>query len=207
MEKKSFIRRIPGFRSGKWWKMILASISYFFIFIIIIGALFGPTSDIQSSTHQTQSPQDQIIAKSTTEMLPTRSDFSTEWILGDIQNLTINFTGFESNSQREIRIGAFSDRNVITISVYKFSSTNASNDYYNSKIARDNYLQKGGYKKVDMKIGAKCEAYKVDRITAETGQAYCVSSNIFFELKVVSETFEAEKYLKDIGKIIDQKIS
>ncbi len=37
--KKPFISKIPGFRSGKWWKKIIASIGYFFILLIIIGAL------------------------------------------------------------------------------------------------------------------------------------------------------------------------
>lgn len=37
--KKSFISKVPGFRSGKWWKKIIASIGYFFLLLIIIGAL------------------------------------------------------------------------------------------------------------------------------------------------------------------------
>ncbi len=45
--KSSFIRKIPGFRSGKPWKMVLASIGYFFLIIIII-ALLVPSK--QSST-------------------------------------------------------------------------------------------------------------------------------------------------------------
>jgi hypothetical protein len=36
-EKKPFIRRIFGFRSGKPWKMVVACIGYFFILMMIIG--------------------------------------------------------------------------------------------------------------------------------------------------------------------------
>lgn len=205
----SLIRKIPGFRSGKKWKMILASIGYFFIFIIILGALFGESpSDRQLDTSQVTTTVGQsLIIKSPDEMLPKRSDLSTEWIFGDVKNISLNNTEFESGSQQEIRIGTGFSRNLVTVSIYKFSSTTASNDYYTNKTTGDYYLQKGGYKEVNMRTDAKCEAYKADKVLVELGQAYCVSSNIFFELKVVSETFESEKYLKDIGKIVDQKIS
>jgi hypothetical protein len=41
-EKKSFIRKIPGFRSGKPWKMVLATIFYVFIILIVL-ALIVPS--------------------------------------------------------------------------------------------------------------------------------------------------------------------
>ncbi|OPX70936.1 MAG: Tetratricopeptide repeat protein [Methanoregulaceae archaeon PtaB.Bin009] len=54
-EKKSFIRKIPGFRSGTPWKMVLAVILYIFIFIMIIGiigvfifGLFGSLNEYQT---------------------------------------------------------------------------------------------------------------------------------------------------------------
>ena len=39
-EKIGLIRRIPGFRSGTWWKMILAIIGYFFIATVLIAVIF-----------------------------------------------------------------------------------------------------------------------------------------------------------------------
>lgn len=38
-KKKSFLSKMPGFRSGKMWKKILASIGYFIILLLIIGIL------------------------------------------------------------------------------------------------------------------------------------------------------------------------
>ena len=49
-EKKSFLRRIPGFRSGTPWKMILAIIGYGLIALIIIGALLPGESPSPSSS-------------------------------------------------------------------------------------------------------------------------------------------------------------
>lgn len=41
---------IPGFRSGKKWKMVIASIGYFLILMIILGAMTGPGPS-QTSTN------------------------------------------------------------------------------------------------------------------------------------------------------------
>ena len=38
----SFLRKIPGFRSGKWWKALIASGVYLFIFLAILVTLFPP---------------------------------------------------------------------------------------------------------------------------------------------------------------------
>lgn len=50
-DEKSFIRRIPGFRSGTWWKMGLAVLGYGFIILLIIGMLVpGESPDSSTST-------------------------------------------------------------------------------------------------------------------------------------------------------------
>jgi len=36
----SFLRKIPGFRSGKWWKALIASGFYLFAFLTILAILF-----------------------------------------------------------------------------------------------------------------------------------------------------------------------
>lgn len=61
-DEKSFIRRIPGFRSGTWWKMGLAVLGYGFIILLIIGLLVpGESSDSSISTLHSREYQ---IAKS-----------------------------------------------------------------------------------------------------------------------------------------------
>ncbi len=48
MEKKSFWRKIPGYRTGTKWKMVVASLLYFFIFCGVMGALFGEEAPEQA---------------------------------------------------------------------------------------------------------------------------------------------------------------
>ncbi len=197
-KKRSFIRKMPGFRSGKKWKMIIASIVYLFIFLIVLAGIFGGSSNSEETETQT------LVIKSPEEILPERNDLSTEWVFGDVKNITINNSGFESGFKREIRIGSVYSRNIVTVSIYKFSSVNGSKAYYENKIIEDSYLQKGGYKEVN--LGSKCKAYKVDKTLTEFGRAYCTNSNIFFKLNIVSETYESEEYLKNLSRVIFQKI-
>lgn len=42
----SFIKKIPGFRSGKWWKVLIASIFYLFFFLILITIIFPPAPSL-----------------------------------------------------------------------------------------------------------------------------------------------------------------
>lgn len=44
-EKKSFLQKVPGFRSGKMWKKYVAGFVYAFIFMIICIAIIDPSSD------------------------------------------------------------------------------------------------------------------------------------------------------------------
>jgi len=36
-----WVRQIPGFRSGRWWKRVFAVLGYAIIFLLIVGGLYG----------------------------------------------------------------------------------------------------------------------------------------------------------------------
>lgn len=52
ISKKSFLQRIPGFRSGKWWKKVIASIFYGIILLFIIGLMI-PTNSAPTHNSKT----------------------------------------------------------------------------------------------------------------------------------------------------------
>jgi len=53
-EKRSFLRKIPGFRSGKKWKIMVASLFYGFWILVFIGIANSDTSTQQQVTKQEQ---------------------------------------------------------------------------------------------------------------------------------------------------------
>jgi RecG-like helicase len=58
--KKPFIRKILGFRSGKPWKMVIASISYLFILFMIIGIANSGNSSKTTSPTTTSPASNQV---------------------------------------------------------------------------------------------------------------------------------------------------
>ncbi|MEN3009069.1 hypothetical protein [Pseudothermotoga sp.] len=54
--KRSFFRKIPGFRSGKLWKKIIASIFYGIMFLFVIGLIISISTSEQSSKTNTREP-------------------------------------------------------------------------------------------------------------------------------------------------------
>ncbi len=74
-EEKSILRRIPGFRSGTPWKMILAIIGYGLIALIIISALLPDSAP--SSTVSTPSPTQTISTPAPTQTISTLTTTQT----------------------------------------------------------------------------------------------------------------------------------
>lgn len=66
--KKSIIRKIPGFRTGKLWKMVIAS----FFYLLILIAIFSPSDDnIQDNTKTSLS------SNGTTSEITTENNIET----------------------------------------------------------------------------------------------------------------------------------
>lgn len=179
-----------------------------FLWVIFLIGIVFISGCISQNKETSTNPAEKSIAKSPSDFLPTRGDLSTEWILDDNTiDLKTNSTGFDSGTEQSMAIGSYPLITIVTASIYKFSSKDASNDYYSTKIAEDEYLQIGGYKEVDIKIGEKCQAYKISGING-FGKAYCINSNVVFELTALSNSgYNAEKYMKEISKIISQKLN
>lgn len=79
--KRPFYRRIPGFRSGKPWKMLISSATYLVLFIIVLSALSGSDLDFITTTGPT--------GLEVTESRIT-SDMFTQYVVGKIKNNTSN---------------------------------------------------------------------------------------------------------------------
>lgn len=61
IEKKSFLQKIPGFRSGVFWKKVVASWAYAVVVMIIVIAIIDPSSEESpppaKQAQQAQRPQ------------------------------------------------------------------------------------------------------------------------------------------------------
>ena len=83
-ENKSFIKKIPGFRSGKAWKMIIATFFYIILILFITG-LIVTLAGIQPTS---------IPSQSSTISQPQPQQLSVD----EIKQMTINVTYDKSSS-------------------------------------------------------------------------------------------------------------
>lgn len=90
--KKSFLRKIPGFRSGKPWKIVIASVGYLIILFVVIGIFTGksgsnnpvaPSTANQAAQQQAQQPK-----KENLEVLDAKMEGEqyARYVTGTIKN-------------------------------------------------------------------------------------------------------------------------
>lgn len=196
LEQKLKIHKIKKF---KVWTVVLI------IFLMFYGIPQKSNVDFdETNTNISHKNVNQIIDPKT--ILPNKDDLSTEYIVGEVKNTSLNSSNFMDGASVNLRIGGFYSRNIIDISIFTFNSSESANIFYDFKKQEDYTLQKGGYSEIHIKKYNKCSAYKVDKFTVELGQAYCLWENIYVEIHVVSETFDAESYLKETALLIYHKI-
>lgn len=203
-KNESFIRKVPGFRSGKKWKMALASFVYF---MVIMGVLASLTDSSYTPSQTKQGIEESIINSSLESMLPTVSDMPTEFKVGEIKSLDYKYAGFLSGRSLEytkvvgkVMIGVIG----VTFFVENYESINDSVNQYNKYV--NEIKSKGGYTLLN--TYNDCFAYKSEYGLDKVGQSICRKSNIIFTTEVGStQTTEGvDKYIISMSRIFDSKI-
>jgi len=193
-----FMRKKFNLELSKGVKIILV--------IVLIGISFSVHNSNESLKESYDNPN-VLITKIPSEILPDRSDLSTEWVFHDQEDETDDFNGFESGKSISFYKGADGTYRVKSY-VYKFSSVENTKDYYDFVIEDDNTLNKGGYNLINtQKIKAECTGYERDVSFLTKYTLYCKKNNIFFKVTMDSMSYSGKGYVIDIGKIISEKIS
>lgn len=199
-ERKSFIRKIPGFRSGKKWKMALASLFYLMIIIIIIKGIFA--GEDYGST-----PNPTIINTSTKTILTAwRDNIPTEYYLGNIKEKSITVEGFVEGSSIGMTrsIGGVSKESGIA-TVYRFSEASYAEIYFTNKT--NEIKSRRGYSELSTSgLNSKCFGIEMSSLGAEMKEIMCVKNNIFFDIKFAGLTTPYEWEIKDLMKSLERTI-
>lgn len=176
--------------------------------ILLIGIIFlsGCTTQTLTTTTTTQVTQT-LITKSLAEMLPTRADIPTEFVIsGAGEDATLNAAGFESGGGISTnKLEGTGGMIFVDYYVYKFSTSDYAKSYYDSRI--DEIKQAGGYKEINI---ASCFAYKEDYgFYGENGESICLKNNVVYGADVdSSQTYkQIDSFMKDATNILTNKVS
>lgn len=180
------------------WKILLG-IFGFFILIGIIGAL-------TEEAIREDSKEEQIIIKSPMDMLPTRDEIGTEWVIQKKEEHTINSNGFNSGAYLDIDRMEGMSLSGGYVYVYKFNAISNAEIYYKEEIKK--IKEKGGYTEINPSgIDAECFAIKSgDYLAGYFKWVICKKNNIIFTSEVSSFNSWRTGYYDNLAKIIANKI-
>ncbi|MBI2005156.1 MAG: hypothetical protein HYS80_00125 [Candidatus Aenigmarchaeota archaeon] len=193
-------------------KLLIGSVSIVFV-LVALGVLFGG-SETESSKTTGQvtgvSEQQSLTMKSASEMLPTREEIPTEFVMSTVNDIStsVSVSGLEeaksiSTDKIEGSFGVIS----VGYSVYKFSTVEDAIVYHNGLV--DNVVQVGGYEEIKLSSD-NCFSYKEDYgFEAKMGQGICVEKNVVFTVGFASSnSFKSpDGFIKDGIKLLDKKVS
>ncbi len=85
------VKKIPGFRTGKWWKAVIASVVYFFIFITALAFLIPTTPTLALDQVDPTNKSSISIAGKTSPGKPVylSTNNGTNWTQTGLNNKTI----------------------------------------------------------------------------------------------------------------------
>jgi len=193
-------------------KKIALGILGVFVLLIIAGALIGPsekpTGEFAKTDEETTTTTQGIIIKSIEELIPTRDEISTVWIM-NYKEEEINSTGFESGGLLGIyKLSGVRGGIFIDFIIYKFDTTENAKSYYTGE--HDRIYKIGGFEEVSIPLSATCFTTKEDHgYTARFIDSYCYKKNVFFHVSSTSsDTFEGlDSTHRDMAQVLDGKIN
>lgn len=189
---------------------VAAGATAFAILVIVVIMVSFPTI-LQPRTSTNPSDGTSIITKPLTELLPTSQDVSSDWISRSMDNVTVNATGFLEGIGGEAFTRGGSSPSGVTITIYRFNSSDAAGEYYNETV--QNVSSAGGYNEVST-AGLGIESYGTDRYLPiliglgyyERTTIYGVNLNIYFTVEVSSSVTSTQGDAIQFAKAIADKL-
>lgn len=156
-----------------------------------------------------------LVTKSPEEILPTREEIPTEFVMGEIDDIELSEipSGFESGKLLSIykTVGRFVIGVVLVdFDVYKFSTISDAEAFYTEKVG--NIKNTGGYTEASIPVssGTTCFSWTEDYgFEASFAGANCQKANVYYLVVVTTtETYEKPyKYLSNMVFLVDNKIN
>lgn len=167
-----------------------------------------PTAEptLEPTTEPETPTEPSSITKPLSELLPTRQDISTEWVIGSLENeTTIIATGFmDGVAQGFTKSGL--DVTRTTIQVYRFDTSDNAKDYYDDIVG--NVLSEGGYTEVSTKsLGTTSYGTFNEYLSGEITVIYSLKLNIYTTVKVSSPfSLSTQEDALQFAKIVMDKL-
>ncbi len=183
--------------------------------LLLIGVIFlaGCTSTTSDQSDKSTSQKQQaLITTYANEMLPTRAEIPTEFIMESVIDITTQTKNDPSISGLDAafllptyKIEGSSGLISVDYSIYKFSTSEDATKYYDRVVS--DIVQEGGYTQIS--LSGKCFGYKEDfGFQDKLGSGICVDRNVVFMIDFASSnSFKSpDDFIKDGIGLLNKKV-
>ena len=176
----------------------VAIVVAFFILVGVSGSIN------QQQIVQEKSETKQFIDKPLTEILPTREDIGTEWIMSDAVDLQNERKGFIEGTTQTFTKTSGGFNTIETINIERFDSLENAHQIYSEKNSL--IKQAGGYEEISTgSVSATCYGFKKEGLYSNSGAIICYKNNIYFVIQGYGD-FDVEDDTKDMAKVVAKNI-
>lgn len=169
--------------------------------ILVVPGNMSSTSQNTSPVQQNnaESSQTQITNESTNDLLPTRGDVGTEWVMKDPVLKNGNGTDYNNQISQIFTKSTSGINTIVTVTIDSFNSFNAAQQHYNSKITT--LKSKGGYQEVSG-LDSNCYGTMIDLTLTEKITVYCVKDNFYIVSSGLSGALDLQDYVIKFVKAV-----
>lgn len=147
--------------------------------------------------------QTQTVSKSLTDMLPTRDDIGTEWLINNYTIVNDNATDYKNKITQNFKKYSAGTVTVLDVNIYNYDSPTGAQQHYDSKTSA--LKSHGGYTEISG-LDAGCYGTTEDLAVAERDTIYCVKNNFYLVVGAVGAFQDTQDSVTTFAKVVFGKM-
>jgi len=160
-------------------------------------------STSQTTVPSSSAQQTQTVGKSLTDLLPTRDDIGTLWIVKNYVIVNGNGTDYKDKITQEFTKDDGGISTVLAVNIYNYESSAGAQQHYDSRISA--IKSQGGYQEIS---GLDSNCYGTTESLALTNRisVYCVKDNYYIVSSGLSVSLDLQDNVTKFAKAVLGKI-
>ncbi len=147
-----------------------------------------------------------VWTESTTGFFPASTELAEAWTIVGPQQMDVVAADLESAHSGYYSMSSETSADVAYITVYKFTSEDAANNFYQSTSGQSIvYLYEGTPTAISSGSTDVCTALQITAAIGDAAQSDCINGNVVYEVQVISTLGQSAAYLQEMNGVIDGK--
>ncbi|OLB92583.1 MAG: hypothetical protein AUH25_00220 [Thaumarchaeota archaeon 13_1_40CM_38_12] len=145
----------------------------------------------------------EVKTKPIEELLPTRDDIGTEWIIKNPVTQSGNGTDYKDKVNQEFTKSGGGISTILAVNIYSYDSSSGAQQRYDSKVT--SLKSQGGYKEISG-LDSGCYGTIEDFAVSERITVYCVKNNFYISSSGMSVSLDLQDDVTKFAKAVLNRI-